>query len=205
MLTTGLEDEPINRFTNQEVEANATESSSSEIGALLQSSNPFSAGNPVALIDERSPDAVQLHRAKDRALVYDAGELRPHRRFAAGSGRRCVVEEPRGHFANPGTPTRSLEGGDSGGNHGANHCGGTHATNAGRESGTRLVHRYQAWSGRSARRGGTGARAAAWVSRRPAPPRRWCLQNSNRGCIRTDWLAEQVESFTSSTCNSRGL
>jgi hypothetical protein len=57
MLTTGLEDELINRFTNQEVEANA-ESSSSEIGALLQSSNPFSAGNAVALIDEWSPDAA---------------------------------------------------------------------------------------------------------------------------------------------------
>jgi len=58
MLTTGLEDELINRFTNQEVEANATESSSSEIGALLQSSNPFSAGNAAALIDERAPDAA---------------------------------------------------------------------------------------------------------------------------------------------------
>src|SRR4051812_47304842 len=200
MRTTGLEDELINRFTNQEVEANATESSSSEIGALLQSSNPFSAGNTVALIDERSADAAQLHRAKDRALVHDAGELRPHRRFAAGSGRRCVVEEPREHFANPSLPTRSLECGESRGNHRANRGGGTHATNAGRESGTRLVHRYQAWPGRSARRGGTGARAAARVRRRPTPPRRWCLQNPKRGCIRADWLAEQIESFTSSTC-----
>jgi hypothetical protein len=58
MLTTGLEDELVNRFTNQEVEANAIESSSSEIGALLQSSNPFSAGNASALIDERSLDAA---------------------------------------------------------------------------------------------------------------------------------------------------
>jgi hypothetical protein len=58
MLTPGLEDELINRFNSQEVDANATESSSSEIGALLQSSDPFSAGNAAALIDERSPDAA---------------------------------------------------------------------------------------------------------------------------------------------------
>jgi len=58
MLTAGLEDELDHRSSNQEVEANATESSSSEIGALLQSSNPSYAGNAVALIDERSPDAA---------------------------------------------------------------------------------------------------------------------------------------------------
>src|SRR5438046_9754477 len=92
---------PSTGSTNQEVETNATEPSPSENGALLQSGRQFPAGNTVPLDDERSPDAAELHWAKDRALVHAAGELRQRRRLAAGPGRRCVVEDTRGLVASP--------------------------------------------------------------------------------------------------------